>query len=133
MWDRSAEIRSHLAQHMKTHRDYFVNFTAAVGGRRRAPRRAASAAARASTPVGPSASPQEQEEAFDAMVARSGKDGVWGGSEEIQAFCQFYKRDVKVYTDSGIQTFRDVNAPPDEERELVHIAFHVSQLAVGSA
>jgi hypothetical protein len=126
VWDKAGEIRENLAKHMKHNRQYFMSFTAAVGGRRRAPRRAASAAARSSSSsVGPSATPEEQEEAFEAMIAESEKNGVWGGSEEIQAFCQYYRRDVRVYTDAGIQVFRDVNAPLDEERGAVHIAFHV--------
>jgi hypothetical protein len=113
---------------MKANREYFINFTAAIGGERRAPRRAAAAAAARSSAayVGPIATSRELEDKFDAKVADSQKNGVWGGSEEIQAFCQYYGRDVRVYTDAGIQTFRDVNAPASEERELVHIAFHVS-------
>lgn len=58
-------------------------------------------------------------------MAESRKKGVWGGAEEIQAFCQSFKRDVNVYTVSGIQNFRDVYAPLSEDREIVHIAFHV--------
>ena len=111
---------------MKTNRDYFINFTAAIGGERRAPRRAAAAAARsAAAYVGPIATSQALENKFDAKVADSQRNGVWGGSEEIQAFCQSYGQDVRVYTDAGIQTFRDVNAPACEERDVVHIAFHV--------
>lgn len=125
-WDHAAQIRNDLATHMRNNRDYFVHFASAVGGQRRAPKRAASAAARSSTtPVPNSPTAQDREQAFDAMVARACEDKSWGGSEELQAFCQFYKRDVRVYTDHGIQTFRDVNAPPDEERETIHIAFHV--------
>jgi hypothetical protein len=62
------------------------------------------------------------------MVTRSHTDKTWGGSEELQAFCQFYKRDVNVYTEQGVQRFRDVNAPTNEERDIVHIAFHVSSM-----
>jgi OTU-like cysteine protease len=127
VWDRFAEIRMRLAGHMRAHRDYFINFTAAVGGERRAPRRAAAAASRSSVGfVGPAAKPEDQQQKFEAKVADSEKNRVWGGSEEIQAFCQSYKRDVRVYTNSGIQTFRDVYAPHQEERDVVHIAFHVS-------
>lgn len=125
VWDRFAEIRMRLAGHMRAHRDYFINFTAAVGGERRAPRRAAAAASRSSVGfVGPAAKPEDQQQKFEAKVADSEKNRVWGGSEEIQAFCQSYKRDVRVYTNSGIQTFRDVYAPHQEERDVVHIAFH---------
>ena len=110
-----------------------MNFIAAVGGERRAPRRAAASAARYSYCSSSSASPappssKDKERSFDSKVAESRKKGVWGGAEEIQAFCQSYKRDVNVYTMYGIQNFRDVHASDDEEREAVHIAFHVGYL-----
>lgn len=115
---------------MRKNRDYFVHFTSAVGGQRRAPRRAASAAARSSsTPVPMSPSSHDRDEAFNALVTRSHTDKTWGGSEELQAFCQFYKRDINVYTEQGIQRFRDVNAPAEEQRDTVHVAFHVSLAA----
>ena len=112
-----------------------MNFIAAVGGERRAPRRAAASAARYSYCSSSSASPappssKDKERSFDSKVAESRKKGVWGGAEEIQAFCQSYKRDVNVYTMYGIQNFRDVHASDDEEREAVHIAFHVRQLTL---
>lgn len=128
-WSHFDEIRARLANHMTAHEDYFMSFTAAVGGERRAPRRAAAAKMSSSSYVGPAASVKDQRAKFENKVAESRKNGVWGGSEEIQAFCQSYKRDVRVYMESGIQNFRDVNAPENEEREVVHIAFHVSHLA----
>ncbi|KAB8257301.1 hypothetical protein BDV32DRAFT_127595 [Aspergillus pseudonomiae] len=124
------EIRVRLADHIAANKDYFMNFIAAVGGERRAPRRAAASAARYAYCSSSSASPappptsKDKERSFDSKVAESRKKGVWGGAEEIQAFCQSYKRDVNVYTMYGIQNFRDVHASDDEERESVHIAFH---------
>ncbi|KAL1998646.1 hypothetical protein VTN02DRAFT_5805 [Thermoascus thermophilus] len=123
-WSHCDEIRARLANHMTAHEEYFMSFTAAVGGERRAPRRAAAAKLSSSSYVGPAASVKDQRAKFETRVAESRKNGVWGGSEEIQAFCQSYKRDVRVYMESGIQNFRDVNAPENEEREVVHIAFH---------
>ena len=107
-----------------------MSFIAAAGGERRAPRRAAAEAARNSYCSSSSASPappstKDKERSFDSRVAESRKNGVWGGAEEIQAFCQSFKKDVNVYTMYGIQNFRDVHAPADEERETIHIAFHV--------
>ncbi|PWY96604.1 OTU-like cysteine protease [Aspergillus sclerotioniger CBS 115572] len=123
------QIRDRLADHISANKDYFMSFIAAAGGERRAPRRAAAAAARqsycsssSSSPAPPSA--KDKERSFDSKVAESRKKGVWGGAEEIQAFCQSFKRDVNVYTMYGIQNFRDVHAPATEEREIVHIAFH---------
>jgi DeoR/GlpR family transcriptional regulator of sugar metabolism len=58
------------------------------------------------------------------------KNGTWGGSEDIQAFCQSFKVDVRVYSTKGVQTFRDVYAPGSEERAILHVAFHVSQVLV---
>lgn len=52
------------------------------------------------------------------------KNGTWGGSEDIQAFCQSFKVDVRVYSTKGIQTFRDVYARGSEERATLHVAFH---------
>ncbi|KAI9376409.1 hypothetical protein BJX61DRAFT_530949 [Aspergillus egyptiacus] len=123
-------IRRRLADHISANSEYFMSFIAAVGGERRAPRRAAAEAARNSYCSSSSASPapqpttQDKQRSFDSRVAQSRKNGVWGGAEEIQAFCQAFKKDVNVYTMYGIQTFRDVHAPQDEEREVIHIAFH---------
>ncbi|KAL1879444.1 hypothetical protein Plec18167_003898 [Paecilomyces lecythidis] len=126
VFDHFEEIRNRLANHIQTHPEYFMNFMSAMGGERRAPRRAAAAASRSSSSsVTPTpASKEQQIQKFETRVEESRKNGSWGGSEEIQAFCQSYKRDVRVYMDSGIQDFRDVSAPGDEEREVVHIAFH---------
>ncbi|RAL06144.1 OTU domain-containing protein [Aspergillus ibericus CBS 121593] len=123
------QIRDRLADHISANKDYFMSFIAAAGGERRAPRRAAAAAARQSYCSSSSASPappsaKDKERSFDSKVAESRKKGVWGGAEEIQAFCQSFKKDVNVYTMYGIQNFRDVHAPEAEEREIVHIAFH---------
>ncbi|KAL5357254.1 hypothetical protein BJX96DRAFT_144148 [Aspergillus floccosus] len=127
------EIRIRLADHIAANRDYFISFIAAVGGERRAPRRAAASAARyaycsssSASPAPPSNNPstKEKERSFDSKVAESRKRGVWGGAEEIQAFCQSFKKDVNVYTMYGIQNFRDVHARDEEERDIVHIAFH---------
>ncbi|KAL2862331.1 OTU domain-containing protein [Aspergillus lucknowensis] len=123
-------IRTQLADHISANREYFMSFIAAAGGERRAPRRAAAEAARNSYCSSSSASPapppstKDKERNFDSRVAESRKNGVWGGAEEIQAFCQSFKKDVNVYTVYGIQSFRDVHAPRDEERETLHIAFH---------
>ncbi|KAL4733509.1 hypothetical protein BDV11DRAFT_213769 [Aspergillus similis] len=128
-FDHADHIRTRLADHIHDNRDYFMSFIAAVGGERRAPRRAAAEAARNSYCSSSSASPappstKDKERSFDTRVAESRKNGVWGGAEEIQAFCQSFKKDVNVYTMYGIQNFRDVHAPADEERETIHIAFH---------
>lgn len=131
-FDHFEEIRNRLANHIQAHPEYFMNFMSAMGGERRAPRRAAAAASRSSSSsVTPAPATKEQQmQKFETRVEESRKNGSWGGSEEIQAFCQSYKRDVRVYMDSGIQDFRDVSAPADEEREVVHIAFHVSDATV---
>ncbi|KAL5341683.1 hypothetical protein BJX70DRAFT_43214 [Aspergillus crustosus] len=131
-FDHADRIRTRLSDHIFTNRDYFMSFMAAAGGERRAPRRAAAEAARNSYCSSSSASPapppstKDKERSFDTVVAERRKNGVWGGAEELQAFCQSFKRNVNVYTVYGIQTFRDVHAPGDEneERETIHIAFH---------
>lgn len=111
-----------------------MSFVSAGGELRRAPRRAAASAAKYSSCSSSSASPappsaREKEDNFDSKVAESRRNGVWGGAEEIQAFCQSFRADVNVYTTYGVQSFRDVNAPQNEERQVLHIAFHVSLLA----
>ncbi|RDW62888.1 OTU domain-containing protein [Aspergillus mulundensis] len=129
-FNHADHIRTRLADHIFAHPEYFMNFIAPAGGERRAPRRAAAEAARNSYCSSSSASPvpgptaKDKEQSFNSRVAESRKNGVWGGAEEIQAFCQSFKKDVKVYTDYGVQDFRDVNAPVDEQREIMHIAFH---------
>ncbi|KAL4778210.1 hypothetical protein BJX76DRAFT_366582 [Aspergillus varians] len=129
-FNHADHIRTRLADHILSNREYFMSFIAAAGGERRAPRRAAAEAARNSYGSSSSASPapppstKDKDRSFDSRVAESRKNGVWGGAEEIQAFCQSFKKDVNVYTVYGIQNFRDVHAPRDEERETVHIAFH---------
>ena len=127
---RGEEIRLRLADHISSNPEYFMNFNAAVGEVRRAPRRAAkmskySSHTRSSPSSAPNPSDQDKERSFNDKVTESRKNGVWGGAEEIQACCQSFKKDVQVYTMYGVQTFRDVHAPEWEEREILHIAFHV--------
>lgn len=105
-----------------------MSFVAAAGGERRAPRRAAAKYSSYPTSTTVNApSVKDHEHSFDTKVAFSRKSGVWGGAEEIQAFCQSFMLDVNVYTVYGVQHFRDVNASEDEDRGAVHIAFHVGQ------
>lgn len=129
------EIRCRLADHIQQNKDYFMSFISANGGLRRAPRRAAASTARYSSSSSSSASPappssREKEESFESKVAASRQNGVWGGAEEIQAFCQSYRVDVHVYTTYGVQRFRDVHAPQDEIRDVLQVAFHVSGLFI---
>lgn len=110
-----------------------MSFISAEGELRRAPRRAAASAAKYSSCSSSSVSPappsvKDKEQSFDSKVAESRKNGVWGGAEELQAFCQSFVADVHVYTTYGVQKFRDVNAVSDEERQILHIAFHVSSV-----
>ncbi|KAL4948118.1 hypothetical protein BDW69DRAFT_177053 [Aspergillus filifer] len=131
-FNHADHIRTRLADHIFENREYFMSFIAPAGGERRAPRRAAAEAARSnycsssssSASPAPPPSTKDKERSFDSKVAESRKNGVWGGAEEIQAFCQSFKKDVNVYTAYGIQNFRDVHAPQDEHRETIHIAFH---------
>ncbi|KAF7158254.1 hypothetical protein CNMCM5623_003023 [Aspergillus felis] len=131
--DHADQIRLQLADHIAAHRDYFINFIVAAGGERRAPRRAAasrySSSSRHSSSSSSSASPappssEDIERSFESKLEGCRKNGTWGGSEDIQAFCQSFKVDVRVYSTKGIQTFRDVYAPRSEERAILHVAFH---------
>ncbi|EAW13001.1 putative OTU-like cysteine protease [Aspergillus clavatus NRRL 1] len=127
--EHADEIRLRLANHISTHKDYFINFIAAVGGERRAPRRAAASRYSSSSSSSSSASPappsaEDIERSFESKLEESRKNGTWGGSEDIQAFCQSFKVDIRVYSTRGIQTFRDVYASRSEERPILHIAFH---------
>lgn len=105
-----------------------MQFVSDVGGERRAPRRAAAAAAQAkqSNTVGREATGEGQRAKFEKLVSQMGMNGFWGGSVELQAFCQAYGKDVMVYTEHGIQTFTGDSAPGDQEREAIHLAYHVS-------
>lgn len=127
--DNHLEIRARLVEHMRARPDYFIPFVADVGGERRAPRRAAAAEAKLSTSrVSREATKDGQRAKFEAMMAQMETEGVWGGSAEIQAFCQSYGRDANIYSDSGIQTFTSNGNATDagKEREVVHLAYHVS-------
>ena len=106
-----------------------MQFVSHVGGERRAPRRAAAAAmhARKSHNVGPVATDEGQRAKFEQMLSQMGKNGFWGGSVELQAFCQAYGKDVMVYSDHGVQSFTsDFPGDRREERQTVHVAYHVS-------
>lgn len=126
--DRHEEIRQRLVDHVRERSDYFMQFVSDVGGERRAPRRAAAAAALAkqSNNVGREATEEGQRAKFEKLLTQMGRNGFWGGSVELQAFCQAYEKDVMVYTEHGIQTFTGDSAPDGQEREAVHVAYHVS-------
>lgn len=113
---------------MAFHKRYFMQFVVAEGGERRRPKRAAvSAYATRSADVA-APSDEDKERRFEEMVATTRKNGEWGSSENLQAFCQVYRVDINVYTMDGVQAFRDVNASPDEYRDIIHVAFHVSSM-----
>ncbi|KAJ5246345.1 hypothetical protein N7468_001328 [Penicillium chermesinum] len=116
-------IRQTLADHMVSHKGFFMQFVAAEGGERRRPKRAAASAyATRSAAVGiPSA--DDMERRFEEMIASTRKNGERGSSEHLQAFCQAFRVDINVYTMDGVQRFRDFNAG-EEKREAIHIAFH---------
>lgn len=125
-FDHADQIRQLLADHIATHKRYFMQFVVAEGGERRRPRRvAASAYATRSADVS-APSEEDKERRFDEMVAATRKNGEWGSSEHLQAFCQVFRVDMNVYTMDGVQVFRDVNASPDDTRDVLHVAFHVS-------
>ncbi|KAJ5946889.1 hypothetical protein N7454_003728 [Penicillium verhagenii] len=118
------EIRQILASHMANNKTYFMQFVVAQGGERRRPKRAtASAYATRSADV-LTPSEEDKERRFEEMVALTRKNGEWGSSEHLQAFCQVFKVDINVYTMDGVQMFRDVYATPNEHREVIHVAFH---------
>ncbi|KAJ5690397.1 hypothetical protein N7462_004789 [Penicillium macrosclerotiorum] len=123
-FEHGHEIRQTLAEHIADNRDYFMQFVVAKGGERRRPKRSAvSAYATRSADVA-APSEEDKERRFEEMVASTRKNGEWGSSEHLQAFCQAYQVDINVYTMEGVQAFRDVNASHDEHREVVHVAFH---------
>ncbi|OQD85036.1 hypothetical protein PENANT_c011G03129 [Penicillium antarcticum] len=118
------EIRQRLATHMANNKTYFMQFVVAEGGERRRPKRAAVSAyatrsADVSTP-----SFEDKERRFEDMIATTRKNGEWASSEHLQAFCQVFQVDLNVYTMDGVQVFRDVNALPDQPRDVLHVAFH---------
>jgi hypothetical protein len=120
-----------VTKHVRDNAAYFMEFIPDVGGERRAPKRAAALAAQAkqSNNVGRQATEKGQRAKFDQMLSEMGNTGVWGGSVEIQAFCQAYKRVVMVYSESGVQKFtRDGSTADDEEKGVVHVAYHVSPI-----
>jgi hypothetical protein len=129
---RHNEIRVRLVEYVRENADYFMHFVPDVGGERRGPRRAAASEAKlSSNTMGRIATKSGQRAKFEAMVNQMEKTGVWGGSVEIQAFCQAYGKDVNVYSDFGIQNFTsssDLSEGDDGERDVIHLAYHVSHV-----
>ncbi|KAJ5106886.1 hypothetical protein N7456_003561 [Penicillium angulare] len=123
-FDHAHDIRQMLAAHIANNKSYFKQFVTAQGGERRRPKRSTTSAyaTRSADVSGPSEADMERR--FNEMVATTRKNGEWGSSEHLQAFCQVFKVDIRVYTKDGVQTFRDVHAVNGEHREVVHIAFH---------
>lgn len=103
-----------------------MQFVVAEGGERRRPKRNTTShyATRSADVSAPSEADKEQR--FEHMVSLTRKNGEWGSSEHLQAFCQVFKVDINVYTKDGVQHFRDVHAPSTELREIAQVAFHVS-------
>ncbi|OKP12025.1 hypothetical protein PENSUB_2383 [Penicillium subrubescens] len=118
------DIRHILANHMAKNKTYFMQFVVAHGGERRRPKRAAVSAYATRSVDGAVPSEEDKERRFTEMVSATRKNGEWGSSEHLQAFCQVYHVDINVYTMDGVQAFRDVNASDDEHRDVVHVAFH---------
>lgn len=125
-FDHGDELRQILAGHMVDNKKYFMQFVVAEGGERRRPKRAAVSAYATRSADVQAPSEEDKERRFEDMVAATRKNGEWGSSEHLQAFCQAFKVDINVYTMDGVQAFRDVNASPEEHREVIHVAFHVS-------
>ncbi|KLJ09864.1 hypothetical protein EMPG_14709 [Blastomyces silverae] len=122
------EIRARLVQHMRDNADYFIHFTADVGGERRAPRRSAAQAARLSyANVDRAATAEGQASKFTLQLNEMQEKHSWGGAPEIQAFCQVYGLDVLLYSKDGIQRFQSSFAVEDPNREVIHLAFHTFQ------
>ena len=122
------EIRQLLANHMASNKDYFMQFVVAEGGERRRPKRAAASAYATRSADVSAPSQQDMERRFQEMIATTRKNGEWGSSEHLQAFCQAFKVDLNVYTMDGVSVFQDVNALPTQPRDVLHVAFHVSVL-----
>ncbi|KAK2806460.1 hypothetical protein FQN50_005878 [Emmonsiellopsis sp. PD_5] len=122
---RHPEIRARVVDHMRSNFDYFLGFTSHIGGDRRAPRRAAAEAAkRRSTTIERASTPSAQRERLERNLNVMAALGTWGGSHEIQAFCQAFNLDVVVYRSSGVGHFQPETAGPDPDRKQVHIAYH---------
>ncbi|KAJ5782848.1 hypothetical protein N7457_004622 [Penicillium paradoxum] len=118
------EIRQLLANHMAANKDYFMQFVVAEGGERRRPKRAAASAYATRSANVSAPSQTDMELRFQEMIATSRKNGAWGSSEHLQAFCQVFKVDLNVYTMHGVSVFRDINAIENESRSVLHVAFH---------
>ncbi|EFR00245.1 hypothetical protein MGYG_03248 [Nannizzia gypsea CBS 118893] len=122
--DRQGEIRDRVVEHIRTNAAYFVQFVSDVGGERRAPKRAAAARSKPQSFSDRTATSDGQWAKFEKLLTQMKETGFWGGSVEIQAFCQAYQRDVYVYTDHGITPFTSHGGLEGKENEPVHIAYH---------
>ncbi|CAG8904082.1 unnamed protein product [Penicillium egyptiacum] len=118
------EIRQLLANHMASNKDYFMQFVVAEGGERRRPKRAAASAYATRSADVSAPTKEDMERRFQEMIATTRRNGEWGSSEHLQAFCQAFKVDLNVYTMDGVSVFQDVNALPTQPRDVLHVAFH---------
>ncbi|KAJ9492618.1 hypothetical protein VN97_g571 [Penicillium thymicola] len=109
---------------MASNKDYFMQFVVAEGGERRRPKRAAASAYATRSADVSAPSQEDMERRFQEMIATTRKNGEWGSSEHLQAFCQTFKVDLNVYTMDGVSVFQDVNALPTQPRDVLHVAFH---------
>jgi hypothetical protein len=111
---------------MGANREYFSGFVVVDGGERRSKRAVRRRVVRPPmTSPSPTPTPSEIEDAFQGMVTRTATNHIWGGAEELQACCQYYKHDILVYSEAQVQKFRAVDAPEGEVRPFLHLAYTV--------
>lgn len=123
--ERHEQVRQKLVDHIRAHRDLFINFVDLGPDRARSTREASRQANKSFSGVGSAPSMDRITAKFEEMLAKMGESREWGGAFELQAFCQAYARDIMVYQADSVQEFTSNLHEADPNRETVHLAYHV--------
>ncbi|MCJ1287154.1 hypothetical protein MMC26_006502 [Xylographa opegraphella] len=117
------EIRARVVQHMRENADVYRNFTAVDAGgaiRRNSRRRTASYGRVNSTMPTDAEIDQRFYDNLDVMA----KAGTYGDHLEIQAFCEAYGVDVKIYQKENGEITLEGFRTKTEKKPLALLAYH---------
>ncbi|MCJ1394567.1 hypothetical protein MMC18_007446 [Xylographa bjoerkii] len=117
------EIRARVVQHMRENASIYRNFTAidAGGAIRRNPRRTTASYGTVNRNI-----PSEEEinRRFYDNLNEMAKAGTYGDHLEIQAFCEAYGVDVKIYQKESGENTLEASRIMAEKKPLVLLAYH---------
>jgi len=117
------EIRARVVQHMRENASIYRSFTAidAGGAIRRNPRRNATSYGSVSREM---PSEEQIDRRFYDNLNEMAKAGTYGDHLEIQAFCETYGVDVKIYQKETGEITLEASRIMEEKKPLVLLAYH---------